>query len=116
MSELHTEQCVPCRSGAAPLSNAEISALSARVPDWEIVDADTVPKLKRGFRVANFAAALACANRVGAIAEEADHHPQIIVEWGRVTVFWWTHSIKGLHRNDFIMAARTSTQLALDVR
>ncbi|TVR04453.1 MAG: 4a-hydroxytetrahydrobiopterin dehydratase [Spirochaetaceae bacterium] len=112
MSELHTERCIPCRRGAEPLSAAEIAALSTRVPEWAIVDADTVPKLTRSFRVANFAEALACANRVGAIAEEADHHPQIIVEWGRVTVSWWTHSIKGLHRNDFIMAARTEHVLS----
>ena len=112
MSELHTESCVPCRSGAPPLSTAEITALSARVSEWAIVDTDTVPKLTRSFRVANFAEALACANRVGEIADESDHHPQIIVEWGRVTVSWWTHSIKGLHRNDFIMAARTERVLS----
>ncbi len=66
-----------------------------------------IERLERVFKFRNFAEALAFSNKVGEIAEEEDHHPAILTEWGRVTVTWWTHKIKGLHRNDFIMAAKT---------
>ncbi|MFP4509678.1 MAG: 4a-hydroxytetrahydrobiopterin dehydratase [Spirochaetaceae bacterium] len=112
MTELYNEMCVPCRSGGVPLSPSEIDSLSTRLPAWSIADRDSTPKLRRTFRVADFAAALDFANRIGAIAEEADHHPRITLEWGSVTVSWWTHMIKGLHRNDFIMAARTERILS----
>ena len=78
------------------------------LPQWWIIEQDAVPRLQRVFTFKDFAAALAFSNEVGRIAEEAQHHPLIITEWGRVTVQWWTHSIGGLHRNDFILAARTS--------
>lgn len=71
-----------------------------------MLDVDNTPRLERVFKFNDFAAALAFTNKVGALAEEQDHHPLIITEWGRVTIQWWTHVIKGLHRNDFIMAAR----------
>ena len=63
--------------------------------------------LERVFKWKNFVQALAFTNRVGELAEEEGHHPALLTEWGKVTVTWWTHKIKGLHRNDFIMAART---------
>jgi 4a-hydroxytetrahydrobiopterin dehydratase len=64
------------------------------------------------FTFGNFAQALDYTNRVGTLAEEAGHHPALLVEWGKVTVSWWTHKIKGLHRNDFIMAARSDEAYA----
>jgi 4a-hydroxytetrahydrobiopterin dehydratase len=112
MTELYNEVCVPCRSGGVPLSSSEVDSLSTRVPAWSVIDRDSTQKLRRTFRVADFAAALDLTNRIGVIAEEADHHPRITLEWGSVTVSWWTHAIKGLHRNDFIMAARTERILA----
>lgn len=112
MSELHTELCVPCHRGAVPLSSAEIATLSARLPGWTVDTDDAIPKLTRTVRATDFAEALAYVNRIGGLAEEADHHPRIVLEWGRVTVSWWTHTIKGLHRNDFIMAARTDRVFA----
>ncbi len=66
-----------------------------------------IDRLERVFKFQNFAKALAFTDKVGKIAEEEGHHPAILTEWGRVTVTWWTHKIKGLHRNDFIMAAKT---------
>ena len=63
--------------------------------------------LERSFKFKNFSQALEFANKVGAAAEEEDHHPLIVTEWGRVTLQWWTHTIGGLHKNDFIMAAKT---------
>jgi 4a-hydroxytetrahydrobiopterin dehydratase len=101
------ERCVPCRGGVPPLAGEEIAELRPQVPEWRVVERDGVPRLERVFRFPDFASALAFTNRVGALAEEEGHHPSLLTEWGRVTVGWWTHAIGGLHRNDFVMAART---------
>ena len=77
------------------------------VPDWDIVERDGVPRLERIFKFRDFVSAIAFSNRVGEIAEEEGHHPAILTEWGRVTVAWWTHKIRNLHVNDFVMAAKT---------
>jgi len=81
--------------------------LHPQVPEWQIKDVDGEKRLERIFKFEDFGQALAFTNKVGAIAEEQDHHPMIITEYGRVTVAWWTHVIGGLHKNDFIMAAKT---------
>jgi len=107
MSELTSMKCVPCRGGEPPLSRAEIDDLTPQVPDWEVIEVEDIPRLKRAFKFKNFAQALAYTDLVGELAEEEDHHPSLLTEWGRVTVTWWTHKIKGLHQNDFIMAAKT---------
>jgi 4a-hydroxytetrahydrobiopterin dehydratase len=75
--------------------------------DWQVVERDGILRLERLFKFKNFVQALDFTDRVGAVAEEEGHHPALLTEWGRVTVTWWTHKIKGLHRNDFIMAAKT---------
>ena len=111
MTKLTELKCVPVRSGDPSLTQAEISELHPQIPDWDIIDADGVPHLERIFNLKYFAAALAFTNKIGALAEEEDHHPLIITEWGRVTIQLWTHVIKGLHRNDFIMAAKTDQLL-----
>jgi 4a-hydroxytetrahydrobiopterin dehydratase len=100
-------KCVPCRGGEPPLTKAEIEELKPQVPEWEIVEVENVPRLMRTFKFKNFARALAFTNQVGEIAEEEDHHPSLLTEWGKVTVTWWTHKINGLHQNDFIMASKT---------
>lgn len=105
------ERCVACRGDAPRLTETEIAALRLEVPEWTVRERDGVPCLERAFRVRDFAAALALTNRVGALAEAEGHHPALLTEWGRVTVSWWTHKIRGLHRNDFVMAAKTD-QLA----
>ena len=111
MSDLFHGKCVPCTGKEPPLTSAEIEILLPQVPEWQIEDVNGVPHLVRAFKLKNFVQALEFANRVGAIAEEQEHHPSILVEYGKVTVSWWTHKIRGLHRNDFIMAARTSQLL-----
>ena len=109
MSEsLAREPCQACRPGSPTVQKEEATGLLAEIPGWKIVVMDGMEQLSRTFEFANFAAALAFTNRVGMLAEEADHHPAITTEWGRANVRFWTHSIGGLHRNDFIMAARTS--------
>jgi 4a-hydroxytetrahydrobiopterin dehydratase len=107
MAALTTQTCIPCRAGTPPASDEEIEALRAEVPDWQLVERGGIRRLERVFRFKNFAEALAFTDRVGALAEAEGHHPALITEWGRVTVTWWTHKIKGLHRNDFIAAAKT---------
>jgi 4a-hydroxytetrahydrobiopterin dehydratase len=106
-ARLAAERCVACRADAPAATPREIAAFSPLIPEWDLLDRDGVPRLTRTFRFPDFAAALAFTDRVGALAEEAGHHPAILTEWGRVTVTWWTKKIRNLHRNDFIMAART---------
>ncbi|UDL03383.1 4a-hydroxytetrahydrobiopterin dehydratase [Marinobacter sp. CA1] len=112
MSNLKEQACEACRADAPKVSGAERSALLKEVPDWEVVELDGELQLRRAFKLANFADALAFANRIGDLAEAEGHHPALLVEWGKVTVRWWTHKIGGLHRNDFIMAARTDALAA----
>ena len=107
MAELVQEKCVPCRAGAPGVTESQMTELSLQVPQWRLVPLDEIKRLERVYRFPNFAEALAFTIRVGALAESENHHPAILTEWGKVTVTWWTHSIRGLHRNDFIMAAKT---------
>ena len=99
--------CVACRRGAPTVTDAEIATLAPEVPDWELVEVDGVRRLRCVFSFDDFAQALAFTDAVGGVAEAQGHHPALLTEWGRTTVSWWTHKIKGLHRNDFIMAAKT---------
>jgi 4a-hydroxytetrahydrobiopterin dehydratase len=95
------------KRGDPGLADGDIEAYLAEVPDWSVVEREGIKRLERRFKFKNFAEALAFTNKIGAIAEEQDHHPLIQTEWGKVSVNWWTHVIGGLHLNDFIMAART---------
>jgi 4a-hydroxytetrahydrobiopterin dehydratase len=99
--------CVACRGSEPTLTNHQIAELQPQIPEWQVKEVEDVKRLERVFKFKNFADALEFTNRVGAIAEAEDHHPLIVTEYGRVTVNWWTHKIKGLHQNDFIMAAKT---------
>jgi 4a-hydroxytetrahydrobiopterin dehydratase len=107
MDELKTMRCVPCRGGEPTVSEAELETYHQQVPDWEVLEQDGVKRLQRTFKFKNFREALAFTNKIGAIAEEQDHHPVLKTEWGKVTITWWTHAIRGLHRNDFIMASKS---------
>ncbi len=106
-SELVQMKCTACRAGEPTLTDAEIADLHTQVPDWSVIERDGIKRLERAFRFKNFAEALAFTNHVAKTAEEEGHHPAILTEWGKVTVTWWTHKIKGLHQNDFIMASKT---------
>ncbi len=107
MEELSQMKCVACRRDAPRVTEEEIEELHPQVADWQIVERNEIKQLERVFKFQNFAEALQFTNRVGEAAEMEGHHPAILTEWGKVTVTWWTHKIKGLHRNDFIMAAKT---------
>jgi 4a-hydroxytetrahydrobiopterin dehydratase len=90
-----------------PLTEAQIASYQPQVPDWNVITIDAIPRLQRAFNFQNFAQALDFTIKIGEIAEAEAHHPAILTEWGKVTVTWWTHKIRGLHQNDFIMAAKT---------
>jgi len=107
MSELAQMKCVACRGGEPTLTDDEIAELQPDVPEWDVIEVEGVKRLERAFKLKNFIEAVALTNKIAMTAEKEDHHPLIVTEWGRVKVTWWTHKIKGLHKNDFIMAAKT---------
>ena len=107
METLTQMRCVACRKDAPTVTDAKIAEFHPQVSDWEIMELDGIKRLRRVFSFDDFAQALEFTNRVGELAEEKGHHPALMTEWGRTTVTWWTHKIRGLHRNDFVMAAKT---------
>ena len=107
MTELSKQACEACRADAPLISDDELRELMPSIPDWQVVVVDGIMQLQREFGFPDFVSALAFSNRVGELAETENHHPAILTEWGRVTVTWWSHKIRGLHRNDLILAART---------
>ncbi len=114
MSELSQQHCEACRADAPKISEEELRELMPKIPDWEVIVVDGIMQLSRDFSFSNFVDAMAFSNRVGDIAEEVNHHPAILTEWGKVRVTWWSHKIKGLHKNDLIMAARTDDVYVAD--
>jgi 4a-hydroxytetrahydrobiopterin dehydratase len=108
MAELAKGRCEPCQKGAPQVTPAQTAELLPQVPGWTVVERDGIKRLERSFTFPDFAGALAFTVRVGQAAEREDHHPVLVTEWGRVKVSWWTHKIRGLHQNDFIMAAKTN--------
>lgn len=101
------ERCTACRKDSPRVTEAEIAQFKPHIPEWEINEVDGVPRLERTYRFKTYPDALAFAQRVGEAAEDEGHHPVMTVEARRVRVSWWTHAINWLHRNDFIMAAKT---------
>jgi 4a-hydroxytetrahydrobiopterin dehydratase len=111
-SPLHDQTCEACRVGAPLVDAEEYPTLLKEIPEWHITPVEGINQLSRCYPFRNFVEALAFTNKVGELAEAYNHHPEIRTEWGKVTVIWWTHKISGLHKNDFIMAAK-SDQLYL---
>jgi 4a-hydroxytetrahydrobiopterin dehydratase len=105
-------KCEPCRGGVPTLTPAEIDQYYSQLQRWSVIEKDGIKQLERSFDFKDFTEALAFTNKVGEIAEREGHHPDILTEWGRVTVTWWTHKITALHKNDFIMAAKTDALLS----
>lgn len=103
MSELAAKSCTPCRGGTPPLTEAAVRPLLAQLDDWRAVENHHI---HRDFTFPDFASALAFVNRVGELAEEQGHHPDIHLKWGRVGVSIWTHKINGLTESDFVLAAK----------
>ena len=107
MVALSEEKCEACRADAPKVSNHELAQLIRAIPDWNIEVRDGVMQLEKSYPFNNFVEALDFTNKVGRLAEEEGHHPALLTEWGMARVTWWSHKIRGLHRNDFIMAAKT---------
>jgi 4a-hydroxytetrahydrobiopterin dehydratase len=103
MSSLAAKTCVPCRGGVPPLKGQDLAALHKQVPQWQVVDDHHI---SRQFKFPDFKQAIAFVNRVGELAEEQGHHPDILLAWGKAEITLWTHKIDGLTESDFIMAAK----------
>lgn len=105
--KLASEKCAACDKNSPHATEQDISELKPQIPDWSLASEEGIRKLQRVFRFNDFAEALAFTNKIGDLAESGGHHPSIITEWGKVTLKWWTTAIRDLHRNDFIMAAKS---------
>jgi 4a-hydroxytetrahydrobiopterin dehydratase len=101
--QLADKQCVPCRGGVPPLKGRELKALHEQIPEWDVVNEH---HLHREFQFPDFRQALAFVNRVGDVAEQEGHHPDILLGWGKAEITTWTHKIDGLTESDFILAAK----------
>jgi 4a-hydroxytetrahydrobiopterin dehydratase len=103
MAELAERQCVPCRGGVPPLAGEEIKKLVGQLEDWHVINEH---HLQKTYRLEDFAESLEFVNRIGTLAEEQGHHPDICFGWGKVEVTIWTHKIDGLTESDFVLAAK----------
>ena len=107
VDSLLDSNCEACRADAPQVTKDELEELKPLVPSWEIIEVNRLKKLVCSFAFSNYEECVNFANKIADLAKEEDHHPEIILEWGKVTVSWWSHKIKGLHKNDFIAAAKT---------
>ena len=107
LADLSSQNCTPVTRDTEQLSDAQLRSYMEQVPGWKVFEESGIKKLARQYRFKNFVDALAFTNRVGEMAEQQDHHPALLTEWGKVSVTWWTHAAGGLHRNDFVMASKT---------
>ncbi|KJY86567.1 MULTISPECIES: 4a-hydroxytetrahydrobiopterin dehydratase [Vibrio] len=103
---LNELRCEACSSDAIALTKEEQRLLLTELNEWQLIERDGIPQLEKAYKFKNFKLAWAFADQIAQLAEDEFHHPSILLEWGKVTVTWWSHSIKGLHRNDFICAAK----------
>ncbi|MDG3085272.1 4a-hydroxytetrahydrobiopterin dehydratase [Vibrio hannami] len=103
---LNKQQCEACSVDAIALNNDDQQSLLLELTGWQIMERSGIPQLEKAYKFKNFKQAWTFSNKVAELAEEQFHHPSILLEWGKVTVTWWSHSIKGLHKNDFICASR----------
>ena len=113
MNGLDHMLCIPCPAGSAQMPDAQCQRLLNNLPGWELAMVEKSMRLRRTFVFGDFSEALAFTNRVGGLAEAEGHHPEMVTVWGAVTISWWTHSVGGVHLNDFIMAARTGALVSV---
>jgi 4a-hydroxytetrahydrobiopterin dehydratase len=104
--------CSACHAGAPKATQDQLQEALIQLPEWKLKQLDGIDQLQRTYTVKNFVEAIALTQAIGLLAEEFNHHPALLTEWGKVTVSWWTHKIKGLHENDLIMAAKTEKLFA----
>ena len=101
-------KCVACRADSPRVTEEEITQYQPQIADWQLIGHEGMPKLQRSFPCSPYTKALKFTQMVGELADAEDHHPAILTEYNKVTVTWWTYAIDGLHRNDFIAAAKTN--------
>lgn len=111
MEKLTSQKCEACQADAPKVTDDELVEFIKEIPLWEPITDDSISKLRRNFSFKDYIQAVEFSNKVAELAEEEDHHPAILLEWGKVQVTWWTHKILGLHKNDFIAAAKTDRLL-----
>jgi 4a-hydroxytetrahydrobiopterin dehydratase len=116
MEELHKRRCEACKMGAPVVTEEQANELIVNIPSWKRLFHDGVDKLMREFYFVEFKDAFDFTYKIASLAEREQHHPTIITEWGKVTIYWWTHKINGLHVNDFIMAAKTDLIAKMSVK
>ena len=109
MEKIVKQKSEACRAAAPRVTDDELPILLKEIPDWQPITEDSVLMLRRVFKFDDYQESLEFTKKVAALADEEDHHPAILLEWGKVEVTWWTHKIGGLHKNDFIAAAKTDT-------
>ena len=107
MDSLTSQKCVACQADAPKVTDDECVELIKEIPDWKPITEESMLRLHRVFEFQDYSSAVQFANKIADLAEQEDHHPAILLEWGKVEVTWWTHKILGLHNNDFIAAAKT---------
>ena len=107
MDNLSKRHCEACRVGSLPVTDSELKIFSENFKEWELFNENGIRKIKKQFKFPNFQEALSFTIKMGKLSEEQGHHPLLTLEWGKVSVIWWTHKIKDLHMNDFIMASKT---------
>jgi len=111
MDNISAVKCTPCDIGASKITDEDFENYRPQIPNWNIIEENGIKKIRREFKFKNFAEALKFTNCIGKLAEDMQHHPAILTEWGKVEVTWWTHKIKGLNSNDLIMALKTDILL-----
>ena len=109
MERLVEGKCEACKADAPLVTSLEKKELLTQIPSWNVIEVDGIEQLTCAFAFKDYLSALGFLQKVAHLAEAEDHHPEILLEWGKVTVSWWSHKIKGLHRNDFIAAAKTDS-------
>ena len=106
-NELSKSSCEACKVDAHVLTDKQIEDLITQIPSWVVHEEDSIKRLICSFAFSNYEDSVNFTNKVAKLAEEEDHHTEIVLEWGTVTVSWWSHKINGLHMNDFICASKT---------
>tara|TARA_B100001013_G_scaffold170228_1_gene102095 strand:+ start:618 stop:959 length:342 start_codon:yes stop_codon:yes gene_type:complete len=107
MDSLISQKCIACKADAPRVTDDELVELLKEIPKWKPITEESMLRLQRVFEFQDYSSAVQFTNKVADLAEQEDHHPAILLEWGKVEIKWWTHKILGLHKNDFIAAAKT---------
>ena len=110
MNDLSSQSCEACQIDAPKVPQDQIQILLSEINGWFLID-EPINKIQKIFSFKSYKDSVDFSNKVACLADDEDHHPQIILEWGKVTVIWWSHKIEGLHKNDFICAAKTDKLL-----